>query len=210
VTLGDIAEPVVANPFSTRYVRPGAIPFVFGTHDSAEATVARFIALGRRAQIVGPHGVGKSTLLAALLPALAAAGMPGYLIGLRDQERSLPADWQAAARHAKARTIVVDGYEQLNRWNRWRLSAVCRRAGWALLITAHEDAGLPTLDRLAPSLATVQALVDRLLGGCRGAVSRERVAQQFADCGGNARETFFALYDDFEPQRQERHTSSSA
>ncbi len=198
MTPESIVIPTAVNPFSTRFIRPGALPFVFGAHVNAEAMVARFAALDRRAQIVGPHGVGKSTLLAALLPELAAAGMPAYWIALRDGQRSLPHDWQAGALRLRAGVIVVDGYEQLNRWHRWRLGTLCRREGWGLLVTSHEDVGLPVLAQLAPALATVQVVVDRLLGERRGAISSARVAERFAACGGNVRETLFALYDDCE------------
>src|ERR1041384_613638 len=41
------------------------------------------------------------------------------------------------------RVVVVDGYEQLGWWARRRLKGVCRRAGWGVLVTAHDAAGLP-------------------------------------------------------------------
>jgi hypothetical protein len=174
------------------------LPFIFEARDNAEAMVARFAELGWRAQIVGPHGVGKSTLMAALSPVLLAVGKPAHLIALRDGQRSLPHDWQASALREGAGVIVVDGYEQLSRWNRWRLRSACRSARWGLLVTAHQDMGLPSLAQLAPKLATVQVVVDRLLGERRGAIPHERVAEQFAASGGNVRETLFALYDEYE------------
>src|SRR5579859_6457327 len=59
-----------SNPFSTRCVRPGAIPFRFPPGESAATMVDRLERQGWWGQIVGPHGSGKSTLLAALLPEL--------------------------------------------------------------------------------------------------------------------------------------------
>ncbi len=207
MTAGDA---VAVNPFSTRCTRPGALPFIFPPHDSAVATVARFAALGWQAQIVGPHGVGKSTLLVALMPVLAAQGKPGWLTALRDGQRKLPADWRKAARSAGAGTILVDGYEQLNRWSRWQLRAACRREGWALLVTAHDDVGLPLLARLAPSLATLQTIVDALLGERRGAISADVVSRHFAANGGDLRESLFALYDCYEQLRLAHPTSNGA
>src|SRR5581483_12050635 len=55
------------NPFSTRFIQPGAIPFHFPTPDGLAAIVRRLEGAGGRGQIIGPHGSGKSTLLAALL-----------------------------------------------------------------------------------------------------------------------------------------------
>src|SRR5262245_49587973 len=65
---------VSSNPFSTRFIRPGAIPFIFSAGESAESLVDHLRVNNWRGQIIGPHGSGKSTLLAALLPALQAAG----------------------------------------------------------------------------------------------------------------------------------------
>lgn len=56
------------NPFSTRYHEPGALAYCFedDANASAEALYERFLASGRRGEIVGSHGTGKSTLLCAL------------------------------------------------------------------------------------------------------------------------------------------------
>ena len=62
----------LANPFATRHVRPGAIPFHFPAETSAAQLVARLRELNWRGAIVGPHGSGKSTLLVALAPGSSA------------------------------------------------------------------------------------------------------------------------------------------
>ena len=58
------------NPFSTRFVEPGAIAYRFPNADGLAALVRRLDETGGWGQLVGPHGSGKSTLLASLLPAL--------------------------------------------------------------------------------------------------------------------------------------------
>jgi hypothetical protein len=58
------------NPFSTRRLRPGAGPFHFGPGQSAERLLRRLEVLGWRAEIVGPHGSGKSALVEVLVEAL--------------------------------------------------------------------------------------------------------------------------------------------
>ncbi len=204
-----LIKAAAANPFSTRCIRPGSLPFVFDGDESIEQIVARFASLGWTAQIVGPHGVGKSTLLAAFLPALAAAGRPAYRIALHDGQRGLPRGWRQAATRAQARTIVIDGFEQLSHWNRWRLKLSCRRNGWGLLVTSHRDVGLPTLMKLTPSPATLQLVVDQLQAHHAAALSRELVAARFAACGGNMRETLLALYDDYERLRSDRPAVAS-
>jgi hypothetical protein len=192
------------NPFSTRFVRPGAMAYLFAPGESATGMARRLADLGWRAQIVGPHGSGKSTLLAELLPAVERAGRPAWLVTLRDGQRRLPRDWVSIARRAAAGVIVVDGYEQLSYWSRWRLKARCRRASWGLLVTAHRDAGLPTLASLVPSLQAAQAVVDRLLPQGSSRIDRAAVADCFAAAGGNIREMFFALYDRYQDRLHHR------
>jgi hypothetical protein len=73
-------KPARVNPFATRYVHPGAIPWLVPTTDQGpQPADARFFArlvdrfeneCQRRAAIVGPHGTGKSTLLEHLIPRL--------------------------------------------------------------------------------------------------------------------------------------------
>src|SRR5205809_770947 len=63
-----------SNPFATRFIRPGAIPFLFLDGNSAAAIVERLKANNWRGQIMGEHGSGKSTLVATLVPVLKAAG----------------------------------------------------------------------------------------------------------------------------------------
>ncbi len=59
------------NPFSTRYIQPGAIPYQFFGTESADQLVKRFqTELNGRGAIIGPHGSGKSTLLESLVPQL--------------------------------------------------------------------------------------------------------------------------------------------
>ncbi len=63
-----------SNPFSSRFVRPGQVAFQFPPGVDAIGLVARLRSFRWRAQIVGPHGTGKSTLLHALLPTLREQG----------------------------------------------------------------------------------------------------------------------------------------
>ncbi|MBN2216711.1 MAG: hypothetical protein JW719_05005 [Pirellulales bacterium] len=81
-----------ANPFSTRCVRPGAIPFFFPPDVDASILVRRLADNQWRGQIVGPHGSGKSTLLAALFPAIEASSKHVVLVELHDGQRRLPVD----------------------------------------------------------------------------------------------------------------------
>ncbi|MGD9723061.1 MAG: hypothetical protein AB7O59_17180 [Pirellulales bacterium] len=187
------------NPFSTRFVRPGAIEYLFAPGDGAARMIERLSQHGWRGQIIGPHGVGKSTLLASLLQPLSDAGRPAQIVVLHNGQRQLPGEWQTAVRATGAKIVVVDGYEQLGRLARWRLNARCRRAGWGLLITAHRDMGLPTVAQLQPSAVMAHRVVERLVGAD---VSPAWVADAWLACEGNVREMLFLLYDRHERSRR--------
>ena len=187
----------VENPFCTRRVRPGAIPFLFADDTTAATLVARLRANDWRGQIVGPHGSGKSALLAALIPAIERAGRQVLLLELHDAERSLPRDFWRGPQLASATLPIVDGYEQLGRWTRFRLKRCCRR----LLVTAHTSVGLPDLCRTAVDLDLACRVAAQLQQGHTPLVSARDVAERFPRHVGNLRELLFDLYDLYE-QRQ--------
>ncbi len=186
------------NPFSTRHTRPGAIAYRFPPGESAERAVERLRAGDWRGQIIGPHGSGKSTLLAAVLPALEKAGQRPLLIELHDGQRRLPADFRRTIDAAGAGIVVVDGYEQLAPWNRYRLRRLCRRRKLGLLVTTHRPAGLPDLfcTEVVPALAW--NLVEQLLGGLPPLLTPEQLRERLLLHHGNLREVFFDLYDVYE------------
>lgn len=189
------------NPFCTRRVRPGALPFLFPTDQTAETLVARLAGNGWWGQITGPHGSGKSALLAALTPAIEAQGRQALLIELHDGDRRLPRDLRQLPRQNRSTLVIVDGYEQLSRWSRWSLKRGCRRRGCGLLVTAHGPAGLPELFRAAVDLPLAQRIVTQLLVGHAVSVAPDEVAACLGRHGGNLREALFALYDLYEQRR---------
>ena len=183
------------NPFCTRHVRPGAIPFRFPEGLDATALVDRLEANGWRGQIVGPHGSGKSTLLEALLPELRRRRAV-VRVELHDCERRLPAEAWAAG---EGTLLVIDGYEQLGWWTRWRV----RRHWRALLVATHRGQGLPDLYRTGVTAELA------------GAIVRELHEDEVPDLGrmlashrGNLREVLFELYDRYEAMRRVTHHPS--
>jgi energy-coupling factor transporter ATP-binding protein EcfA2 len=204
------AAPVMrTNPFATRHVKPGAIPYLFAEGDSLERMIARFEANDCRGQIVGPHGSGKSTLLATLSPALETRGYELVMFQLRSGQRALPTRLAAtrSKRERQAdkrarRIIIVDGYEQLSRWHGWRLRRHCVRRKLGLLVTTHRACRLPLVVEMRPTLATAQKLFSRLLSEGDNLLTSSDVATMFARHDGNLRETLFGLYDLYELRRR--------
>jgi hypothetical protein len=189
------------NPFCTRQIRPGAIPFVFPPGVDAETLVFRLQQARWRGEIVGPHGSGKSSLLAALTVAIERAGHPTVFVALHDQQRRLPLDLQADPRLHSPAILVVDGYEQLSRWRRPALKRFCRRRGLGLLVTAHQSVGLPTLHRTAVTPSLAMRIVGELLGGREPPFTSDEVSRCLSRHGGDLRETLFDLYDLYEQRR---------
>jgi hypothetical protein len=198
------------NPFSSRFIRPGALPFLFPPGVDAASLVSLLSEHGWWGEIVGPHGSGKSTLLAALRPELRAAGRDLIEIELHDGQRRLDVDLRALA-VSTTTLFVVDGYEQLGRLARASLKQFGRRRGCGLLVTAHRSVGLFTLYQTVVDAELAMQVVRRLTrspqepedGNSRSAgvpavASQKRIVTLLKQHGGNLRDVLFSLYDDYE------------
>ena len=193
------------NPFSTRYTRPGAIAFRFPPTFSAEGLVQRLRAQGWNGAIVGPHGSGKSSLLAVLVPAIRATGKSVLLIELHDGQRRLPIRLQRRGDLHAGSVLVIDGFEQLSRLARWSLDRFRRSRQIGLVVTSHRPAGLPELYRTSTSVALAGEIVESLLAGQGRCISPEELAERYHARGGDLRETLFDLYDLYEQRRSSQH-----
>ena len=191
-----------ANPFATRWIRPGAIAYQFPAGASAEQLVEQ---LGRqrwRGQIVGPHGSGKTTLVHALIPPLQRAGRHVEHFTLHDGQRRLPVDAHRRSAWDDSTLVLVDGYEQLGRWHRFWLRWTCRRCGSGLLATAHRSVGLPELFQTAITAESARRIVKDLLPADSDMIAADDVARCLNQHDGNLREALLALYDLFEQRRR--------
>jgi energy-coupling factor transporter ATP-binding protein EcfA2 len=189
------------NPFSTRHVRPGVIPFLFSPGQNAETLVDRLRHAGWWGEIIGRHGSGKSTLLAVLTAAIERAGQRTVLVTLHDGQRRLPLDPKRDGRLRPPMVLIVDGYEQLGRWRRLALKRFCRCQGIGLLVTAHAPMGLPLLYQTTVTLGVAELVVRQLLGDQPSPFTVAEVSQALSRRNGDLREMLFDLYDLYEQRR---------
>jgi energy-coupling factor transporter ATP-binding protein EcfA2 len=184
-----------SNPFSTRFIRPGAMPFLFPPAMDVERLVVRMREFNWRGAIVGPHGSGKSTLVESLRAELLRAGRRIIRAALHDGQRALPGDLLASRPWDSDTILILDGYEQLSVWNRHRLERDVGRAGCGLLVTSHRPTQLPELYRTAVDCELLERIVKRLVADGQSRISDDDIRHVFSLHGQNAREALFALYD---------------
>lgn len=185
------------NPFSTRYIRPGAMPFVFPSGQSQSAILKQFETPWFQGAILGPHGSGKSTLLESLSEDWRLQGLNEQRVRLTAARRreSIP-----MASLNENFVLVIDGFEQLSywrqRWVRWR----CWQKKAKLLVTCHAECGLPIVLRTEPTWELAFDLV-RVLLACDVRPYESDLRAIWEESPGDIRAYFFRLYHWCESQR---------
>ena len=159
--------------------------------------LAKLAQMRYRAAIVGPDGTGKTTLLEDLEPRLAALGFTPKPLRLDADHRRFPPGFEREffAQLGRRDLILLDGAEQMSRWNWWHFRHRSR-CGGGLLITSHRAGMLPTLLEARTSPELLEELLEELLG--QQAVAHQGHARQlFARHGGNLRLALREFYDVF-------------
>jgi len=208
------------NPFCTRRVRPGALEYRFLPGDSLAQFYDRWRAANFRGAIVGPHGTGKSTFLAAVRRYLSERQVAICSCTLHTGERRLPPSaWQAIREYrttvsckqyaGPAAVVIVDGYEQLSLWERWRLRRQVTRGSLGILVTSHTATLWDTLLTTGADRRVIMAIVDELQADFAEPVDSNDVAVAISQHPTNVREALFALYDAFEARKVSRSTTSA-
>ena len=193
-----------SNPFNAARIRPGTIDFIF-EHGKNLAQLVDLLEKNQwRGAITGLHGTGKSTLLAAMRPAIEGRGRIVKDVTLTAEQRKLPHGFLASLRHtAGLGMAVVDGVEQLSAWNRFRLKRFCKTNAAGLLVVSHRSAGLPVIYQTTIDVPRAWRVVERFQDGFAPLVRLSDLVERLAQRHGNLREALFDLYDLYEQRRQE-------
>lgn len=191
------------NPFSTRFIRPGCVAPLdpTGRPLPVAALAARVRAAPLHA-IVGPHGSGKSNLLAALAAELEQQG-PTRLVRVRSAG-DVPIVMRSIMRGGAGAVVCIDGWERLGMAGRWAIRCAARWRCSSLLVTAHRAHHLPVLVACAPT-ATLLGHIVATLPSHGGRIEPGDLTAAFTRHTGNIREALLDLYDRFE----ERATDES-
>jgi len=198
-----------SNPFATRFIRPGAIDYLFPAGQSIDSLLAVLRDNHWWGEIVGPHGSGKTTLVTTLLPALQAAGRQVIRYVITPDGAGRPECLAPLGAYAHladqpldpSTQLILDGYERISWWWRRRIQVLCRKRGTGLLVTAHQPLGLPPLVVTEPTEQIAQQVVKRLLPSGDTSITPADISAAFARTDGNLRETLFALFDVHQSRR---------
>lgn len=198
-----LGSAIGSNPFSTKFIRAGALPYRFSKGESLERFRNQLQCANWRGQIVGPHGSGKTTLLRTLDEHWNRWGRRPIVYTLHNGQRRI----HGFPKQVAANQIIVDGFEQLSVFSQCRLVASCHLRRCGLLVTTHKpirwlSQWLPVVKTTSTSIALAEDLVARLLQNhlhdqLTSFGIQECVNKSFQHHAGNLRETFLSLYDEY-------------
>lgn len=191
------------NPFATRHVAPGQIPYFFADEGDLQQIIKRADEAAWTGQIVGPHGSGKTTLIRHLSSHLRQRFTAVEFVivrSAREVQFCPPKQIVLQSRETAPPTIgkapllyVIDGVERLSWLQRRLLIADCRRKSIGLLVTAHRQLlGLPVFFKTSFNQKQFLKIL-RQLGTQQYNEHFQRLSNEF---GENCREMLFELYDE--------------
>lgn len=187
------------NPFATRHTRPGMLPPLDDRGEPIDpARLLAGVGPGRVVAVMGPHGHGKSTLVAAVAVAARAAGWAVREVRVRSPLES----WRpvaAAIAAARGTFLACDGWERAFPGTATAVRIIAAARGLRVVVTVHRRGSLPILARCDTSPRLLAQLVARLPDHA-GLISAHDVDDAYRRHEGNLREALYDLYDRFERQ----------
>ena len=167
--------------------------------------IERFLKLpSKRGIIIGPHGSGKSTLVASFVTQLPSIVPNSKIHPLRfSTDKSATASLNMTVEEWTPHSIaILDGYEQLRFWSRLRVEWIARARSISILATAHRPVrGFETIWKTAVNESSSQWVVEQLLlrsglpNGANELLQSDAWSRSRAKHGQNLRESLFDMYD---------------
>lgn len=187
------------NPFAVHYVDPRTTPYEFVDARAAQAVFRLIEASEWTAELVGAHGIGKSTLLHTLTRKWENESRSEALSAqCNDQIPLPPLTWWTKLLIGKPGLVAVDGAERMPQGVLWFVDRLCRRRGIPFLSTAHRPRRRNCMQlTLQVQPHALARLVSRLQ---RRPVSPRETEDGLMQCQNNARDYLLQLYDRYEHQ----------
>ncbi len=191
------------NPFETRWTKPGQMTFLPNGFTSISELATQIVNDTPRCEILGEHGVGKSSLLRALQSHLDQQSISNHLAYACGEfpHDGPPLKFSAVKLLLRESDVLfVDGFEQLSWWTRRRIIAYSEKHDHSLIIACHQTQRLPCLVHLTAAETLVLKLVHSLQQAQQAdeVVAASDVREFYQRFGNNVRELLFACYDLYE------------
>ena len=215
-----------SNPFATKFVSAGRLAFAGLDENMLNRLAETLIQQNGHGQIIGAHGVGKTTLtyelekrVMGLCEADSTFKFVRKTIGTRGRIRSANSTGQVELKEGFAgnrfqrgdsvaasvpikTVLVLDGIGRMSWFQRLALIRSCQQKQIGLLVTSHHRVrGVKHLVTLAPDVARFESVFKTLTSDCEFQLSPQRLSEIFSDNDGNMREALMSCYDEFEASR---------
>ena len=199
-----------ANPFSTRFIQPGALQYQRFDGGSVSDLAQRLLTMpAKKGAIIGPHGSGKSTLVAHLATEFQSMLPQTEIHALRFSSGKSPKAGLSASmsQWSSASIVILDGYEQLGFWSRLLINRFASRRDLTLVATAHDHIrGFETLWETSVTETSSKWVVQQLLQQAErpemasSLLASEDWARSRDKHRQNLRESLFDMYDWYHTQ----------